>query len=145
MRESSVAECSQVTEAKWACTEGGGGGQMGVHRRRWQRPNGLAQKGVAEAKWACTGWGGRGPNGHAQNESQLVIIFWKMVRVMQLGEHVGKWLGAEPSSVTRSHHRQERLFGSNESWIIMRMIPRQRDETHLETTLRETFGLGSVP
>ncbi|KAJ7934715.1 hypothetical protein B0H13DRAFT_2485001 [Mycena leptocephala] len=82
-----------VAEAKWACTEGSGRGQMGLHRMGWQRPNGhaqhgvqrpngLAQKGVAEAKWACTGWGGRGqmglhrmerqrPNGLAQNGTEI--------------------------------------------------------------------------
>ncbi|KAJ7831078.1 hypothetical protein B0H13DRAFT_1915636 [Mycena leptocephala] len=71
-----------VAEAKWACTEGGGRGQMGVHRMERQRPNGHAQDGVAEAKWACTGWGGRGqmgvhrmgwqrPNGLAQNGTEI--------------------------------------------------------------------------
>ncbi|KAJ7933269.1 hypothetical protein B0H13DRAFT_2306948 [Mycena leptocephala] len=32
MRESSVAECSRVAQAKWACREWSGRGQMGLHR-----------------------------------------------------------------------------------------------------------------
>ncbi|KAJ6580592.1 hypothetical protein B0H10DRAFT_1962502 [Mycena sp. CBHHK59/15] len=64
-----------VAEAKWACTEnevaeakwhaqnGGGRGQMGMHRVGRQRPNGCAQSGEAEAKRVCTEYGGRNQMG----------------------------------------------------------------------------------
>jgi hypothetical protein len=45
----------------------------------------------------------------AAQRSEINQLSLCVVQVMQLGEHVGKWLGAEPSSVTRSHHRQERF------------------------------------
>ncbi|KAJ7820827.1 hypothetical protein B0H14DRAFT_3146993 [Mycena olivaceomarginata] len=80
-----------------------GRGQMGVHRRRWQRPNGLAQKGVAEAKWACTEGGGRGqmglhrrgwqrPNGLAQKgvaEAKWACTGWGGRG--QMGLHRMEW------------------------------------------------------